>query len=72
MDELTKTIATRGDLAHLALFLCASGVLVSVMSELARANQRFEDFVKEIAALNRLGTLRADDCARWRVFRIRE
>jgi hypothetical protein len=25
MDELTKTIAERGDLAHLALFLWASG-----------------------------------------------
>jgi hypothetical protein len=57
MDELTKTIASRGDLAHLALFLWASGasaVLVWTLRELARANQRFEDFVKEIAALNRL------------------
>lgn len=56
MDELTKTIASRGDLAHLALFLWASGasgVLVWTLRELARANQRFEDFVKEIAALNR-------------------
>ncbi|MBI4923908.1 MAG: hypothetical protein HY834_19415 [Devosia nanyangense] len=57
MDELTKTIATRGDLAHLALFLWASGasgLLVYALRELARANQRFEDFVKEIAALNQL------------------
>jgi hypothetical protein len=57
MDELTKTIATRGDLAHLALFLwasSASGLLVWTLRELARANQRFEDFVKEIAALNQL------------------
>ena len=57
MDELTKTIASRGDLAHLALFLWASGasgLLVWTLRELARANQRFEDFVKEIAALNRL------------------
>ena len=57
MDELSKTIATRGDLAHLALFLWASGasgVLLYVLRELARANQRFEDFVKEIAALNQL------------------
>ena len=54
MDELTKTIASRGDLAHLALFLWASGasgLLVWTLRELARANQRFEDFVKEIAAL---------------------
>ena len=57
MDELTKTIASRGDLAHLALFLWASGasaLLAWTLRELARANQRFEDFVKEIAALNRL------------------
>ena len=57
MGELTKTIATRGDLAHLALFLWASGasgLLVYALRELARANQRFEDFVKEIAALNQL------------------
>ena len=55
MDELTKTIASRGDLAHLALFLWASGasaLLAWTLRELARANQRFEDFVKEIAALN--------------------
>jgi hypothetical protein len=54
MDDLTKTIASRGDLAHLALFLWASGasgLLVWTLRELARANQRFEDFVKEIAAL---------------------
>ncbi len=25
MDDLTKTVITRGDLAHLALFLWASG-----------------------------------------------
>jgi hypothetical protein len=57
MDELTKTIATRGDLAHLALFLWASGasaVLVWTLRELALANKRFEEFVKEIASLNRL------------------
>ena len=57
MDELTKTIATRGDLAHLALFLWASGasaVLVWTLRELGAANKRFEDFVKEIASLNRL------------------
>jgi hypothetical protein len=57
MDELTKTVASRGDLAHLALFLWASGasgLLVWTLRELAVANKRFEDFVKEIAALNRL------------------
>lgn len=57
MDELTKTIATRGDLAHLALFLWASGasaLLVLVLRELAAANRRFDLFVREIAAINRL------------------
>ncbi len=57
MDELTKTIASRGDLAHLALFLWASGasgLLVWTLRELAGANRRFEGFVKEIASLNRL------------------
>lgn len=57
MDELTKTIAARGDLAHLALFLWASGasaLLIWVLREMAAANRRFDDFVREIAALNRL------------------
>ncbi|MEO6014106.1 MAG: hypothetical protein ABIQ30_11060 [Devosia sp.] len=57
MDDLTKTIAERGDLAHLALFLWASGasaLLVWTLRELSVANKRFEDFVKEIAALNQL------------------
>lgn len=57
MDDLTRTIAERGDLAHLALFLWASGasgLLVWTLRELAAANRRFEDFVKEIAALNQL------------------
>ncbi len=57
MDELTKTIATRGDLAHLALFLWASGasgLLAWTLRELAAANRRFNDFVTEIANLNRL------------------
>ncbi len=57
MDELTKTIATKGDLAHLALFLWASGasgLLVWTLRELASANRRFNTFVQEIASLNRL------------------
>ena len=57
MDELTRTIAARGDLAHLALFLWASGasgLLVWSLRELAAANRRFEDFVREIAALKAL------------------
>lgn len=57
MDDLTRTIAERGDLAHLALFLWASGasgLLIWALREMAAANRRFEDFVKEISTLNRL------------------
>lgn len=57
MDELTKTVAARGDLAHLALFLWASGatgLLVWSLKELVAANRRFDDFVKEITQLNQL------------------
>jgi len=57
MDELTKSVVTRGDLAHLALFLWASGatgLLVWSLKELVAANRRFDDFVKEITQLNQL------------------
>lgn len=57
MDELTKTIAARGDLAHLVLFLWASGasgLLVWALREMAAANRRFDEFVREIASLNQL------------------
>ncbi|RUT31438.1 hypothetical protein EMQ25_08975 [Arsenicitalea aurantiaca] len=57
MDELTRTVAERGDLAHLALFLWASGasaLLVWTLRELATANRRFNAFVSEIAHLNQL------------------
>ena len=71
MDELTKTVASRGDLAHLALFLWASGasaLLVWTLRELATANKRFEDFVKEIAALNRLFSSAPSDRSREGLF----
>ena len=57
MNELTKTVIERGDLAHLALFLWAMGassLTVWTLRELARANERFNDFVHEIANLNQL------------------
>lgn len=57
MDELTKTVVERGDLAHLALFLWAtmsSTLLVWALRELAAANKRFNDFVHEIATINQL------------------
>ncbi len=57
MSDLTKEFATRGDLAHLALFLWAtgaSGLLIWALRELAASNRRFNDFVNEIARLNKL------------------
>lgn len=57
MTDLAATFAERGDLAHLALFLWASGasgLLVWSLREIARSNRRFEDFVTEIARLERL------------------
>lgn len=57
MDDLTQSIVSRGDLAHLALFLWASGastLLIWTLGELAAANKRFNDFVQEIATLNQL------------------
>lgn len=57
MTELTEIVASRGDLAHLALFLWASGasaLLFWTLKELAAANRRFNSFVSEIAHLNRL------------------
>ena len=57
MSDITKEFAQRGDLAHLALFLWASGasaLLVWTLRELAASNKRFNDFVAEIARLNRL------------------
>lgn len=44
MDELTRTVIERGDLAHLALFLWASGasaLLVWSLREMAKVNQHF-------------------------------
>jgi hypothetical protein len=57
MHDVTKEFAERGDLAHLALFLWASGasgLLVWALKELAASNRRFNDFVAEIARLNKL------------------
>ncbi|MCF6344748.1 MAG: hypothetical protein L3J15_08800 [Devosiaceae bacterium] len=57
MDELTKLISERGDLAHLALFLWASGasgMLFWALKEISASHKRFNEFVSEIASLNRL------------------
>ncbi|MER2607255.1 MAG: hypothetical protein ABTQ29_15590 [Siculibacillus sp.] len=57
MTDLATTFAERGDLAHLALFLWASGasgLLMWALREIAASNRRFEDFVTEIARLEHL------------------
>jgi len=57
MDAITAAFVERGDLAHLALFLWASGasaLLVWSLRELAASNRRFNDFINEIAHLNRI------------------
>ncbi len=57
MQDIATAFLERGDLAHLALFLWASGasgLLAWSLKELAAANRRFTDFVNEIAHLNRI------------------
>lgn len=56
MNDVTTSIIERGDLAHLALFLWASGasaLLLYVLKELAAANRRFDAFVRELNHFNR-------------------
>lgn len=57
--DVTRVFAERGDLAHLALFLWASGasgLLLFALRELVAQVRRFDAFVGEIAHLNqRLG-----------------
>lgn len=56
MTDLTKIVVERGDLAHLALFLWASGASAMAwyaLRELTAANRRFEFFVRELARFNR-------------------
>lgn len=56
MSDITQSILERGDLAHLALFLWAtgsSGLLVWSLKELAAANRRFDGFVRELSHFNR-------------------
>ena len=56
MGGVIDHIMQRGDLAHLALFIWASGasaLLVQSMRESGASNRRFEDFVRELARFNR-------------------
>jgi hypothetical protein len=55
MNDVIEQFIQRGDLAHLALFLWASGssgLLVWSLRELANANRRFDAFVRELSRFN--------------------
>ena len=55
MNEIAQSFVERGDLAHLALLLWASGasaLLVWSLRELAAANRRFDEFVRELQHFN--------------------
>lgn len=57
VSDALAIFAEKGDLAHVSLFLwasAASGLLVWSLREQAASNQRFQDFVEEIARLTRL------------------
>ncbi|MCB1493028.1 MAG: hypothetical protein KDJ77_14730 [Rhodobiaceae bacterium] len=69
MGEIARVFAERGDLAHLALFLWASGasgLLAWALKEIAASNRRFNDFVAEIARINKVLSLAHDDTAHHR------
>lgn len=54
--DVTRVFAERGDLAHLALFLWASGastLLALTLRALIAQVRRFDAFVQEIALLTR-------------------
>jgi hypothetical protein len=56
MSDLINTFTTRGDLAHLALFLwasMASAAALFALRELAGASRRFDEFVRQLALFNR-------------------
>lgn len=56
ISELIDTFLTRGDLAHLALFLWASMASLAALfalRELAGASRRFDEFVRQLALFNR-------------------
>lgn len=64
MNDLIAVFSERGDLAHLALFLWASGasgLLAWSLRELVASNRRFNDFVAEIARINKALSLHHDD-----------
>jgi len=55
-DHITDAMLERGDLAHLALFVWASGAsgfALLLLRALSAANSRFDVFVRELALFNR-------------------
>jgi hypothetical protein len=55
-DTVLRDVLVRGDLAHLALLLWAGAASLFcglVLRDLAAANRRFDDFVRELAHFNR-------------------
>ena len=56
LDDVTRSIIARGDLAHLTLFVWAVAVsflLYFTLRELSAANRRFDEFVRELNQFNR-------------------
>ncbi|MGY6645867.1 MAG: hypothetical protein ACXIVD_11660 [Salinarimonas sp.] len=56
VETLVGTIATRGDLGHIALFAWASVASLFAAAqhrEAAAASRRFDEFVRELAIFNR-------------------
>jgi hypothetical protein len=54
--EVTKAFVAKGDLAHLALFLWATGASLLLwisIRELAGSNRRFNDLVADLLRLSR-------------------
>jgi hypothetical protein len=55
-DMVAEAVIARGDLAHLALFVWASGasaLLAMTLRDLFAANRRFDEFVRELTLFNR-------------------
>ena len=55
MPDIIEIFSARGDLAHLALLmwaLSASALAGFALRELAEAQRRFDDFVRELARFN--------------------
>jgi hypothetical protein len=56
ISDLIDVFLTRGDLAHLALFLWASVASLAALfalRELAGASRRFDEFIRQLALFNR-------------------